>query len=348
MKVLVAIDSFKGSVTSHEANQAVKKGILSLFSDAEVLCFDVADGGEGSLEAVRTALPGELVEVETLDLLERPIRASYLLSEELAFIEVASVLGIDKIQPSPETVEQATSAGLAQLVLDAKAKGAKEIMLALGGTGTSDGGLGFYHALEQEDFNAIKLTALTDVTNPYAGSVGYARVFARQKGATEQQIEAMDEAALVFADKMKQEKGIDLQAIPGSGAAGGLGGAIALLGGELRSGFETIAGLTGLDAAIPGVDLVITGEGRLDGQSEKGKVPYGIAKLAHQACVPVIALAGSVEEDLGQLDELLLGSFSIQTGPASLAEAMNKENSLRHLERLSRQLAQVFFRTFQK
>ncbi|GBG97125.1 glycerate kinase family protein [Lactococcus termiticola] len=348
MKILVAVDSFKGSASSHELNQAVKKGVLSLFSDAEVLTFDVADGGEGSLEAIRQEVTGEMIPVETLDLLGRSVQASYLLAGQQAFIEGATVLGIDKIRPSSETVAAASSRGLAKLVLDAKKRGATEILLALGGTGSSDGGLGFYEALEKENLSGLRLIGLTDVDNVYAGPEGYARTFARQKGASPEQIEAMDQQALQFAKMMKQEKGIDLQAIAGTGAAGGLGGAIALLDGELKSGFQTIASIIGLDQAIPKVDLVVTGEGRLDAQSQKGKVPYGIARLAERASVPVIALAGTVEADLGQLDELLLASFSIQSRPLPLDEAMKKEGTLANVERTAREVSKAFFRTIKR
>lgn len=336
MKFLVAIDSFKGSATSNQLNQAAKAGILEMLPNAEVLTIPIADGGEGTLDALSQRLDGFWVDVETVDLLERPIVASYFISGQTAYVESARVIGIDKMTPSSETVERATSMGLAILLRDALSRGCQELVLTLGGSGSSDGGRGLLNALTDEErshLSQIRLRGLTDVSNPYAGSQGYAVVFGPQKGASPEQVRAMDLVAQAFVKQVKQETGIDLQKIPGTGAAGGLGGALALLGGELEAGYPFIAEKLGLAQAIQGADLIFTGEGRLDQQTLNGKVPIGIAQMAKKAGVPVIALGGSVEEVQG-FEEAFLATFSIQKEVVSLQQAMETERTLVNLQSL--------------
>ncbi len=336
MKVVVAIDSFKGSATSAELNRAVKTAILSSFPEIKVETFEIADGGEGSLSAVKTGLGGHCINVETVDLLHRPLQASYLLVDRAqAFIEAAEVVGIDKITPSEETVQRATSFGLGALFLDAKKRGATEIILSLGGTGSSDGGLGLLKALEGEDFSDIKITGLADVTNVYAGPKGYAKFFGKQKGGNSEILEAQDLAAQNFVQKIKQERNIDLQEIPGTGAAGGLGAAIILLGGRLESGFFKIAQLLKIEDSIKNADLIITGEGRMDFQTAKGKVPFGMAKLGEKYNVPTLAFCGALADDLGEMNRVLLASYSVQRSVLSLEEAMDKEVTLKNIKALT-------------
>lgn len=336
MKFLVAIDSFKGSATSIQVNQAAKAGILEALPDAEVVTIPIADGGEGTLEALAHALAGAWVEVETVDLLERPIRVSYFVSGQTAYIESACVVGIDKIDPSPETVERATSLGLAALFHDALNRGCQELVLTLGGSGTSDGGRGLLEGLGAEDrerLSQIRLQGLTDVTNPYAGPQGYAVVFGPQKGATPEQVEAMDQRAQAWVLQIKQEMDLDLQAIPGTGAAGGLGGAVVILGGVLEAGYPFMAEKLGLAQAVQEADLVFTGEGRLDRQSLQGKVPVGVAQTAKSAGVSVIALGGSVEE-VAEFKEFFLATFSIQRQVLSLSQALETETTLANVQTL--------------
>lgn len=207
MKVVVAIDSFKGSATSAELNQAVKTGILAAFPKINVETFEIADGGEGSVSALQSGLGGNLINVKTVDLMQRPMRASYLLIDErLAVIEAAEVVGIDKIKPNEKTIQKATTFGLGALFLDAKKRGATEIILSMGGSGTSDGGLGLLEAVEAEDFSSIKITGLADVTNVYAGAEGYAKVFGKQKGGTAEILEQQDRTAQAFVEKIKKRE----------------------------------------------------------------------------------------------------------------------------------------------
>ncbi|AYG00569.1 glycerate kinase [Lactococcus allomyrinae] len=340
MKIVVAIDSFKGSATSAALNNAVKVGILSAFPASEVQTFEIADGGEGTISALQHGIGGALISVETVDLLERPIKASYLLADKLAVIEAAEVVGIDKITASAETIQQATTRGLAALFIDAKNRGATEIMLSLGGTGTSDGGLGLLQGLggsfeHLPQLENIKITGLADVTNVYAGETGYARFFGKQKGGTPEILEQQDQEAQKVARQVKVQYGIDLQSIAGTGAAGGLGGAIAMLGGTIEAGFPKIARLLKIEQAVKTADLIITGEGRMDFQTANGKVPYGMAKIAEKYKVPTIAFCGALGDDLGGMNEVLLASYSIQRSALSLAEAMEKERTLENIQMLA-------------
>ncbi len=334
MKFLVAMDSFKGSATSMQLNQAAKAGIVEVLPDAEVVTIPIADGGEGTLEALAHALDGTWVEVETVDLLERPLRVTYFISGQTAYIESARVVGIDKIDPSPETVERATSLGLAALFRDALNRGCQELVLTLGGSGTSDGGRGLLEGLtlaDRERLSQVTLRGLTDVTNPYAGPRGYAAVFGPQKEATPEQVVAMDQLAQDQVLRIKQEMGLDLQAIPGTGAAGGLGATVVILGGFLEPGYSFLADKLGLGQVVQGADLVVTGEGRLDRQSLQGKVPVGVAQTAKAAGVPVIALGGSVEE-LTAFKEFFLATFSIQRQVLPLSQALETETTLANVQ----------------
>ncbi|EKF51631.1 glycerate kinase [Lactococcus garvieae] len=346
MKIVVAIDSFKGSATSSELNQTVKSAIISSFPETNVETFEVADGGEGSISALKSKLGGSLIPVETVDLLERPLQASYLLVDhKLAFIEAAEVVGIDKIVPSEETIQHATTFGLGALFKDAKQRGATEIILSLGGSGTSDGGLGLLTALENEDFSHLKITGLADVTNVYAGQEGYAKFFGKQKGGTSEILEKQDIAAQSFVKKIKAERKIDLQQIPGTGAAGGLGAAIVLLGGHLESGFTKIAQLLKMEESIRDADLIITGEGRMDFQTANGKVPFGMAKLGEKYGLPTVAFCGALADDLGEMSQVLLASYSIQREVLPLEKAMNKEVTLKNIKALTENVIKTWFYT---
>ncbi len=342
MKILVAIDSFKGSVTSPELNTSVAQALLSVDKQLVIETRAIADGGEGSLAALSQTVAGRWHQVKTIDLLRRPIKVAYYRHAKQAFIESASIIGIDKITPNLVTYAQATSYGLGLAVKDAIQKGATQIEIMLGGTGTSDGGKGFLESLNYDFMTGrsyldtlaspVTLLGLTDVTNPYHGPQGFAAVFGPQKGGSLSQIEETDQIASNFAKKVFYQKTIDLQTIPGSGAAGGLGGAIVLLGGTLTSGFSRIAELLNLDNSLQSCDLVITGEGCLDTQSQSGKVPVAIARMAKKYQVPTIALCGSVKIETGLAAEDFLAVFSIQQQPISLEAAIDKTTTLSNIK----------------
>lgn len=348
MKILVAIDSFKGSVTSPELNTSVAQALLSVDKQLVIETRAIADGGEGSLVALSQTVAGRWHQVKTIDLLRRPIKVAYYRHAKQAFIESASIIGIDKITSNSVTYAQATSYGLGLAVKDAIQKGATQIEIMLGGTGTSDGGKGFLESLNYDFMTGrsyldtlaspVTLLGLTDVTNPYHGPQGFAAVFGPQKGGSLSQIEETDQIASNFAKKVFCQTTIDLQTIPGSGAAGGLGGAIVLLGGTLTSGFSRIAELLNLDNSLQSCDLVITGEGCLDTQSQSGKVPVAIARMAKKYQVPTIALCGSVKIETGLAAEDFLAVFSIQQQPISLETAIDKTTTLSNIKILAANL----------
>ncbi|HER1625021.1 TPA: glycerate kinase [Streptococcus pyogenes] len=355
MKILVAIDSFKGSVTSPELNTSVAQALLSVDKQLVIETRAIADGGEGSLVALSQTVAGRWHQVKTIDLLRRPIKVAYYRHAKQAFIESASIIGIDKITSNSVTYAQATSYGLGLAVKDAIQKGATQIEIMLGGTGTSDGGKGFLESLNYDFMTGrsyldtlaspVTLLGLTDVTNPYHGPQGFAAVFGPQKGGSLSQIEETDQIASNFAKKVFCQTTIDLQTIPGSGAAGGLGGAIVLLGGAivllggtLTSGFSRIAELLNLDNSLQSCDLVITGEGCLDTQSQSGKVPVAIARMAKKYQVPTIALCGSVKIETGLAAEDFLAVFSIQQQPISLEAAIDKTTTLSNIKILAANL----------
>ncbi|MGX7163840.1 glycerate kinase family protein [Enterococcus massiliensis] len=369
MKVVAAIDSFKGSASSEELNRAV---LNALPADVwtEKLNVPIADGGEGTIEALRHALGGELISFTSLDPLGRPVVSRYLMTDfkgqQTAFIESAAIIGIHLVQPSDKAVRQGSTYGLGLLIKDAVAHGAQVIYVSLGGSGTSDGGLGLLQGLggkiktasegnplltisdfdlepARQEVTDITLIALADVTNPYVGENGFAEIFGPQKGAETETIKEMNKQAKKVSEKILKKYGIDLANEAGAGAAGGLGGAILALDGKIQPGFTTISRLIGLEEKVKDATLIFTGEGRLDAQTAQGKVPFGVATLATREQIPVIGVCGSRAEDIGELAELFLGVFSIQQSPVSLEEAMKKETTLKNIGLTASSLANVFY-----
>ncbi|RMI74096.1 glycerate kinase [Streptococcus iniae] len=343
MKIIIAIDSFKGAAPSKQLNLAAKEAVLEVLPNADVETFSIADGGEGTMEAMADKCQAKIEKVSTTDLMGRAIMAPYLKMGDRAFIESAKVIGIDKITPSQESFSQATSFGLGALCLDAIDKGCQELFIGLGGSGSSDGGRGFLESLsfdvttcqltEPGILKKTKIHALADVTNPYAGSTGFAKIFGPQKGGSPKQIETMDQEAQAFVERVKTCRGLNLQKVAGSGAAGGMGGAIAILGGEILPGFDTIAALLGLEKEMADADLILTGEGKLDGQSKAGKVPVAISRMGQKYQCPTIALCGSVEDD-SNVSEEFLATFAIQRKCLSLKEALDNKTTLSNLKAL--------------
>ncbi|MCI1859140.1 MAG: glycerate kinase [Sporolactobacillus sp.] len=352
LNILIAIDSFKGCLSSKKAGQMVAAGLHSVDSRVRTNIIQIADGGEGSAEAIHARYKGKWITAHVQDPLHQLITAKFLLTDidglQTAVIESADCLGINLVDQQPSVVERSSSYGLGMLIDKALHCGAKQIIVMLGGTAVTDGGLGMLQALgariydsEKKELsvrtnplfafasmdmapavrrlNSIKLIAASDVTNPFCGEKGAATVFASQKGASPKQIWQLDKK---LSDMVKWASKADFSQKPGSGAAGGIGGACLLLGGSIHAGFPLISRLIHLSEAIQQADIVFTGEGCLDGQSNYGKVPFCIATLCNHYQVPVIALAGKREVHLGKLDHLLDASFSIQLGPSSLETAI--------------------------
>lgn len=228
------------------------------------------------ISALKNRLDGEIITVKTVDLLQRHMVAKYLFVNKTALIESAEVIGIDKIVPTVETIQKADTFGLGALFINAKIGELARLYFRLEERVHLTVVLDYLKALETVDFTGLQLLALSNVVNIYAGETGYAKVFGKQKGGTVEVLESQD-----------------LQAIQGTGAAGGLGAAIVLLGGKIESGFTKIAEMLQIEKQIKEADLVITGEGRMDFQTESGKVPFGMAKLSRKHKVPIVAFCGS-------------------------------------------------------
>ena len=297
-KIIVAIDSLKGCLTSAEANQAASEGFLQGMPEAEVVKVPVSDGGEGWLEAFHTAMGGEIVEVNVKDPLMRPIVAQYLVKGDTAVIEIAKASGLTLLKPEERNPMVATSYGTGQLVVDAIRKGCKHIIVGLGGSATSDCGIGMLEAIENADYKDVRFTIATDVTNPLCGENGAAYVFGPQKGATPEMVEALDARAKRFAEESAKRMGRDCQNTPGAGAAGGLGYAfLQYMNAECHSGIDLLLDTIHFDDMLQDADLVITGEGSADRQTLMGKLPFGILQRARKYDVPVMLIAGRIADE---------------------------------------------------
>lgn len=322
-KVILAMDSFKGCMSSVEANRAAADGVRSVWPGAEDLEVPVSDGGEGFLEAFRAAIGGELVTIPVKDPLLRNISARYLLNGETAVVEIAEAIGLTLLSPEERNPMTASSYGVGQLVADAVKRGARHIIVGLGGSATSDAGKGMLKALTDAFGQcslavsastapaapaiplSIRFTIATDVDNPLYGENGAAQVFGPQKGATPEMVHFLDDAARQFADDSARQMGFDRSQMKGAGAAGGLGYAfMQYLDANRQPGIELLLATIGFDALARDADLIITGEGSADSQTLMGKLPMGI--LRHSAGVPVCLLAGKVSDR----QELLRAGFS--------------------------------------
>lgn len=326
MKVVIAPDKFKGSLTGFEFCSAVEEGIRNVFPKADIIKKPLADGGDGTLEVIQHYLGGTVCKINVQDPLFRIIEASYILSEssDIAFIEMASASGLKLLKPQEQNCMLTSSIGTGQLIADALSKGAKEIILGIGGSATNDGGMGMAQALgfrfldkkaqelepigknltEVQSIDSSKVNqtikhatfrVACDVSNPLFGSTGAAQVYAAQKGASKEEIITLDKGLENFAKMLQEKYKIDPQNIRGAGAAGGLGAATAVfLDAQLISGIELIKEVAQFDEAIENADWIITGEGTLDGQTLSGKTIAGVLSSAKINTIKVAALCGKV------------------------------------------------------
>ena len=340
-KIVVAIDSFKGCLTSKEANQAAAEGVRRACPDAEIVQIPVSDGGEGFLDAFYTAVGGTLVEVPVRDPLMRPVMAKYLLNEDTAVIEMAQASGLMLLAKEERNPLVATSYGTGQLVADAVRKGAKHIIVGLGGSATSDTGIGMLRALidtfarsgtwdDIRELKPIRFTIASDVRNPLCGENGAAHVFAPQKGATHEDVLALDERAKKFAEVSAKHFGYDRSEMAGAGAAGGLGYAfLQYMDADCKPVIQLLLDTIRFDDIIRDAGLIITGEGSADRQTLMGKLPMGI--LVHSAGIPVCLIAGRISDR----EELLKAGFTqvecIHPDGISLEEAMCKEVAIQNI-----------------
>lgn len=356
MKIIVAIDSLKGCLTSAEANAAAAEGIRRVCPNAEVTEVPVSDGGEGFLAACHAAMGGQLAELMTRDPLMRPVRARYLLKGTTAVLEAAQACGLMLLAEEERRPLVATSYGVGLMVADALRQGAKHIIVGLGGSGTSDAGHGMISGLDDAfgkegawkeliHMKAVRFTIATDVTNPLCGPNGAAHVFAPQKGATPDEVLELDQRAQAFAELSARRYGFDRSEEPGAGAAGGLGYAfLQYLDAECRPGFELLSELAGFADSVADADLIITGEGSADGQTLMGKLPVSILRQA--GGVPVCLVAGRIADR----EQLLAAGFArvecINPDGLPLSEAMKKEVARLNLSRTAGRLVQDVAKSF--
>ena len=357
-KIIVAIDSFKGCLTSAEANQAASEGILQRMPEAKVVQVPVSDGGEGWLEAFRASMSGEIVEVNVKDPLMRTIVVQYLVQGDTAVIEIAKASGLTLLKPEERNPMVAASYGTGQLVVDAVRKGCKHIIVGLGGSATSDCGIGMLRAIidafakggswdDVHELDDVRFTIATDVKNPLCGENGAAYVFAPQKGATPEMVEALDARAKRFAEASAKHMGRDCQNMPGAGAAGGLGYAfLQYMNAECRSGIDLLLETIHFDDLLQDADLVITGEGSADRQTLMGKLPYGILQRVRphpltpspkgegEACnVPVMLIAGRIADEQLLLDAGFSRVACINPPGFPLEIAMQPETAKENIRR---------------
>ena len=332
-KCVVVSDSFKGTVSSREICEIAQRVIPRHFPACEVVCIPVADGGEGTVDCFIQAMGAQRVEVTVTNALGEKSAAAYARIGELAIIEMAAAAGLPQVGAlrCPGT---ATTYGVGELIAHAVDSGCRKILLGLGGSATNDGGCGcaaalgvrFYDAAGQsfvpvgdtlgriaridtakadELLRSVEITVMCDVTNPLYGPTGAAYVFAPQKGADAEKVKSLDAGLRHFGDVIRSQYGLDVSAMPGAGAAGGMGaGCVALLGGTIQSGIDAVLDVTGFDRQLEGADLVITGEGRIDSQSADGKVISGVARRTRAKGVPLIAIAGGIADSAGAVYDI--------------------------------------------
>ncbi|MDA3811685.1 MAG: glycerate kinase [Spirochaetaceae bacterium] len=360
MKIVVAADSFKGSLSSSELADSVEIGIRKIYPDAEVVKVPVADGGEGTVEALVDGTNGLYRTVKVNGPLMSPITALYGITGDgkTAVIEMASASGLPLIPANKRNPMKTTTYGTGELIKDALDKGCREFLIGIGGSATNDCGMGMMQALgmkfldkngkelktsgenliktetidDSELLNVLKDASFLiacDVDNPLYGENGAANVYGRQKGADDKMVKDLNTGLHHFSEIVKKKYSFDMNALPGAGAAGGLGGAFAaFLNGQLKPGIDIILDKTGLAEKIVGADFVITGEGRIDFQSVMGKTPVGVSKLAAKRNIPVIAIAGAVADDASVVHDYGINSlFSIMNYPIELEDAMAPERA---------------------
>lgn len=358
MKVIIAPDKFKGSLTSFECCEAIKQGLYAIGITDAVYSFPMADGGDGFASVMRHYLNLETVHGDTVDALHRPIKGTYQWSalHQTAVIELAVASGIAALKAAALNPMETSTFGTGLLIQNSIVRGAKHIILGLGGSATNDAGMGiltaigfrFYDRHEQlltakgcnlsriarivipDHLPAIKWTISCDVTNPFYGEQGAAFVFAPQKGATNEQVLQLDQGLRNMARVLEQTTGSAIADMPGAGAAGGVaGGLVSLLDAELHAGMDMVLHASHLEQQIAGANLLITGEGKLDAQSLQGKVVGRMASLAQEHQIPCIAFCGRLDLSQERLRDMgLTAAFEIAGKNISLEESKKNAFSL--------------------
>jgi len=355
MKIIIATDSYKGSHSSLEAAGLIEKGAGAVFPDAEFLKIPIADGGEGTVDALVRGLGGKTVSTPAEDPLGRRINAFYGVIGTKAVLEMAAASGLPLLKEDERDPKLTGTFGTGEILLAALKAGFRDITIGIGGSATNDGGAGMARALgfrllDSEDHElprggaalsklariddtgmspllaGARIHVACDVDNPLLGEEGASAVYGPQKGADPRVVKELDSALTRFADVVEKWKKKPMRNIPGAGAAGGLGfGLLAFCNAEIKSGIDTILDLVDFEGKLLGADLVITGEGRIDGQSIRGKVPIGVAARAEPAGIPVLAIVGSIGDGASAVYEYGIESImSTLDRPMLLDEAMGR------------------------
>ncbi|WP_122571557.1 glycerate kinase [Pseudomonas viridiflava] len=373
MKIVIAPDSFKDSLSAQAVADAIASGLAEVWPDAELVKCPMADGGEGTVEAVLDACEGQWMSAQVSGPLGDSVSAQWgwLAQSRTAIIEMAMASGLQLLTLKQRDACLTSTEGTGQLISAALDAGAQRVILAIGGSATNDGGSGMLSALgarflDRDDqplprggralaklaridlsdldprLANVRVEIAADVDNPLCGPNGASHIFGPQKGASPDQVLALDAALGHFADHSARTLGRDLRDSPGSGAAGGMGfAAKAYLNASFRAGVEVVADLTGLEQALVGADLAITGEGRFDAQTLRGKTPLGVARVAQRQRVPVIVLAGTLGEGYEQLYQHgISAAFALTSGPMDLEQACREAPRL--LQERARDVARVW------
>ena len=373
-KIVIASDSFKGSISAAEVAACGERAVHRLFPDCEVVQLPVADGGEGTVETLTAALGGQSVATVVHDPLGRLITARYgwIAQTQTALIEMAAASGLPLLPPEERNPWLTSTYGTGELIRDALERGCRKFLIAIGGSATNDGGIGLLQALgfrfldaegrelpgcggslsliQQIDTHGAlaalkecRFTVACDVTNPFYGTEGAAYVFAPQKGADKEMVKALDQGLRHFAQLIQTTQGITIDHLPGAGASGGLGGGlVAFLKAHLAPGIEMVLDALQFDSQIAGADLIFTGEGKLDAQTCMGKTPMGVLRRAQRQGIPVVALGGAVEASEALNRCGFLAVLPILPYPTSLAEAMDPTFTQQNIERTITQVLRLF------
>ena len=349
MKIIIAIDSFKGSLTSMEAAQAIQAGILKALPHCHTVLIPMADGGEGMLSIMLEATKGKKQTVSAHNPCMKIIPTEYGISADgrTAFIEMASISGLPLISEKERNPMKTTTFGTGELIRDALNKGCTEFIIGIGGSATNDAGIGMLQALGFRFMDAAgkelgaggemmekaHFVVACDVQNPFYGPNGAAHVYARQKGADDDMIATLDKGLRSFAQILQKETGKDIGPIPGSGAAGGMGGGLmALLNAELKSGADLLLDVCHFKERIADASLIITGEGKIDRQSLMGKIPGKILQAGQAEGIPVIALAGCVEDEEALKAAGFESIYAAKPKEMPLEEAIKKDVAMKNIE----------------
>ncbi|WP_217586094.1 glycerate kinase [Lentibacillus saliphilus] len=360
MNIVIAPDSFKGSITALQASEIMGKAVQSILEDCYIHLRPMADGGEGTLESMKTALDGREERITCTGPLGHPIHTSYaIVADNIAIIECANIAGLTQVPLSSRNPDHTTTYGIGEVIIDALDKGCTSLVMGLGGSATNDGGLGMLQALGMKAYDtagqlcgpfgkdlfrvaSVDMTRLdsrlaqvhiqvaNDVDNPLCGDKGASAVYGPQKGADKQQVVQYDNALKAYGKLVESTSTLhqtNMEAA-GAGAAGGLGFALLSLGAELVSGAKLVAEHIGLEAVIKQADLVLTGEGQSDQQTMYGKAPGYVAELAARYHVPTVLISGALSDDSDVLRKQFAGCFSIAHKPMTLGKSIEQTETL--------------------